>query len=128
MKIEYILSFFQAATTLNATVLHFACFSVKTDEQCLEMMKILVPKPEESDHQLVLQKNSDGLTAVCLAAQRSFEASVEYLLSFYQCPEQANPCDIELEYGVRSNNARIMEQIYQKHKSCRLQVNRNESH
>ncbi len=128
MKIEYILSFFQAKTTLKATVLHFACFSARKDEQCLEMIKIFVPEPEDSDHQLVLQKNSDGLTAVCLAAQRSFEASVEYLLSFYQCPEQANPCDIELEYGVRSNNARIMEQIYHKHKSCRWQVIANESH
>ncbi len=128
MKIEYIISFFQATTTLKATVLHFACFSAKDDKQCLEMIKMIVSKSKDVDNQLVLQKNSNGLTAVCLAAQRSFETSVEHLFGLYHCPEKDNSCDIELEYGVRSNNAMILDKIYEKHKSCPKQVNRNKSH
>jgi len=128
MKIEYILSFFQAKTTLKATVLHFACFSAKDDKQCLEMIKMIVSKSKDVDNQLVLQKNCDGQTAVCIAARRSFELSVEHLLGLYQCSEKDNSCDIELEYGVRSNNAMILDKIYQKHKSCPTQVNRNKSH
>ena len=134
IKIEYIRSFFQTKTTLRATALHFACFSAKNDGQCLEMIKILVPQSEKSkkqldlQNQLVLQKNCDGLTAVCQAAQRCFEQSVKYLLTLYTCSEKDNACDIELEYGVRSNNANILEQIYQKHSNCGNQVNSNEGH
>ncbi len=128
MKIEYIISFFQAKTTFKATVLHFACFSAKDDKQCLKMIKMFVSKSKGVDNQLVLQKNSDDLTAVCLAAQRSFETSVEYLFGLYHCSEKDNSCDIELEYGVRSNNAMILDKIYQKHQSCPKQVNRNKSH
>lgn len=56
-------------TVLKATVLHFACFSPKGDEECLEILQILTPKDKTLDNKLILQKNSDGLTAVCLAAQ-----------------------------------------------------------
>lgn len=114
-------------TTLKATVFHFACFSAKQDEKCLEMIKILTSKKGTLYNQFVLQKNSDGLTAVCLAAQRSFQRSVEYLLTLYQCPKVHYTCDIELEYGVRSNNVMILDQIYKKHRNCYQELNTNET-
>lgn len=117
LKIEHILPSFQATTTLKATVLHFACFSAKKDEECLRMIKLLTSKKELLDNQLILRKNSDGLTAVCSAAQRSFPESVKHLLTLYPQSECDNSCDIELEYGVRSNNVTILDEIYQKHKS-----------
>ncbi|CAF3996479.1 unnamed protein product [Adineta steineri] len=116
-------------TLLKATVLHFACFSAKNDEECLIMLKILYKEPEDSkneivrqkDSELARQKDSDNLTAVCIAARRSFEQSVGYLLDSYQCSQHDNCCDIELEYGVRSNNKKILDKIYRQHESCTFQ-------
>ncbi|CAF3701144.1 unnamed protein product [Adineta steineri] len=113
-------------TLLKATALHFACFSAKNDGECLRMLKILYKKPEDStnelvrqkDSELARQKDSDNLTAICIAARRSFEQSVGYLLDSYQCSQLDNCCDIELEYGVRSNNENILDKIYLKHKNC----------
>src|SRR5690349_17020991 len=113
---------------LNATVLHFACFSAKDDAECVKMIEVLTSGSKYFNNQIVLQKNHDGLTAVCTAARRSFEQSVEYLLDLYKCSKQDNSCNIELEYGVRSNNVLILDKIYQKHEKCSYQVNRNESH
>ena len=109
-------------------MLHFCCFSAKNDDECLTMLNILSEKVERFDDEFVLQKNSDGLTAVCFAAQRSFQRTVVYLLNMYKCSEQDNACDIELEYGVRSNNSKILDKIYEKHKNCHYQVHRNEKH
>ncbi|CAF4113532.1 unnamed protein product, partial [Adineta steineri] len=113
-------------TLLKATVLHFACFSAKDDEECLGMLEILYKKPKgfdnvlvrQGDSEFIRQKDSDNLTAICIAARRSFEQSVGYLLDSYQCSQLDNCCDIELEYGVRSNNEKILEKIYLKHKNC----------
>jgi hypothetical protein len=127
-KIEYTVLFFQTKTTLGATVFHFACFSAKDDDQCLEMIKIFAEKPTELDEQLLFQKNYDDQTALCRAAERSFEKSVKHLLGLYNCSKEKNSCDIELEYAVRSNNAKILGLIYQKHKNFHYQVSRNEGH
>jgi hypothetical protein len=92
------------------------------------MIKIFAEQPKKLDNQLVLQKNCDGRTAVCQAAKRSFEKSVKHLLGLYNCSKEKNSCDIELEYAVRSNNAKILGLIYQKHKNFHYQVSRNEGH
>ncbi|CAF0926128.1 unnamed protein product [Adineta steineri] len=105
-------------TTLNATVLHFVCFSAEDDKECCEMLKYLFENTKCSDSQFVLQKNTDNLTAVCIAAQRSFVQTVEELLKQYECSQELNSCSIELEYGIRSNNKKIFDTIYHKHESC----------
>jgi hypothetical protein len=109
-------------TTLQATPLHFCCFAAKDDDQCQKMMKVLVKKPEDVI-QFVNQKNADGITAVCRAAERSFEESVKYI-GLCKCSEENKCCDIELEYGVRSNNETILQYIFEKHEKCPSQVNR----
>ncbi|UJR19978.1 hypothetical protein I4U23_023112 [Adineta vaga] len=105
-------------TTLKATVLHLVCFWAKDDRECCTQLKILFKKLGQPYNQFILQKDTDGLTAVCIAAGRSFEQSVEELLKMYQCSPEDQSCDIELEHGVSSNNKKILDKIYQKHKSC----------
>jgi len=89
------------------------------------MIKILLEtKPvsvaglvDTSWHQLVSMINSSDETAVCLAAKQGFLESVKYLNLPEHSAEKNEVCQIELEYGVRSNNPAILQSMFQKHET-----------
>ena len=125
-------SVFQAVSTLKATPLHFACSYAPDDETCYRMIEVLrttdrtgIAKLVNTSwlHELVSMVNSNDQTATCLAAERGFLESVTHLLSLYECQvKNSDICQMELEYGVRSNNPAILDVILEKHGSCSQKV------